>query len=116
MPRKWDYYKPGETIAEAGIKILKQRLLGTTQSDTTYRVKRLCPCKEITVLTHRAILKRVANNYARCVSCGHAHAALTMKREPENSEGKPGRARDQRCRDYPPLKIPLPNWPAPGSD
>lgn len=116
MPRKWEYYKPGETVAKAGIKILKQRVLGTTQRDTTYRVKRLCPCGEVTVLTHRAILKRVAHSHTRCVSCGHAQAALSLKRDQENAEEKPRRVRDQQDRDYPPLKIPLPTWSVPGSD
>lgn len=115
MPSKWEYYTIGQDVERAGVKILKQRVMGDTQDETTYLVERTCPCAEILVLTHRAIRRRETHGYIRCGPCGRAHRATKL--EPGNSKEKRKRGgRDRRHRDYPPLKIGLPVWPVPDLD
>ena len=66
--RKWDYYKPGQIIRDAKVKILEVVEQSYLQRDTVYRVKRLC-CGTVREMTHCRIRERESKKPQTCNVC-----------------------------------------------
>ena len=95
----WDYYKDGQRIDIAGIKILTLSRSGTNKRDVLYSVFYQC-CQRVGTLSHAQIDKRTKAETTGCQKC-----AGPLKRQQQRAAA---RAEDDYGFTYP-------GWPKPPS-
>lgn len=79
----WAAYQPGETVMDAGIRVLSEPIeLGPEMRNTHYDVLYLCcdkPCR----LSHETIRERSRKGSTRCRACGYKRTAEVRRLERE---------------------------------
>ena len=108
MSRKWDYYRVGDTIRDANIRIIKRVYLARTMSDTKYEIQHLC-CGDCIETTHRYIRRKEANHNYQCKKCARANSIRAL-----NHNRSKGVIRTDPYPNREPAP-PGPTWPVPPS-
>lgn len=82
---KWEAYKPGETVAGAGVRVISEPIeLGPEMRNTHYDVRYTC-CNQVVRLSHERINERKRQGTTRCRPCGHKRSAEVRRLEREQA-------------------------------
>lgn len=127
---KWEDYKPGETITEAGVRVTSEPIkCGPEMRNTHYDVLYTC-CDTTARMSHEKIRERARKKSTRCRACGYKRTAEVRKlarmeadayRWAREQAGLPPASEpfnlpaSARQRPPPPnYGVVMPTWPVPG--
>lgn len=117
----WDYFKDGQMMEPAGLKVVELIELANTQRETKYLVYMLC-CGSTRIMRHDLIVGRIRRNSLLCMDCS-ADQNRRKANEARHAEAQDSRSGQEESKPIPGWYISMlelcrktnPLWPPPCS-